>query len=125
MTTKPWTPCAVATNSNALAVNFQNGDAQGVVSCIFVFCTCVTLGMKPQRKTSAKLIWLRAPMIKAPMIAIRIKPYIANAERRVNSHMNISKLKPRFERGNVLALVAMLTSRRTDDDEDCNCIKRN
>src|ERR1043166_2139571 len=81
--------------------------------------------MKPQRSTSAKLIWLRAPMIKAPMIAIRIKPYIANAERRVKSHMNISKFKPRFERGNVLALVAMLASRRADDDEDCNCIKRN
>src|ERR1043165_600823 len=126
MTTNPRTPCAVAANNSALAVSFQNGDAQGVISFMFVFCTWVTFGIKPQRSTSAKLIWLRAPMINAPMIASRINPYIASAVRRVNSHMNISKFRPRFERGKVLDLVvAMLTSRRADDHEDGNRVKRN
>src|SRR5512142_2152793 len=73
--------------------------------------------MKPQRKISAKLISLRAPMIKAPMIARRIKPYIASAEKRVKSHMNISKLRPRLLMGRTLGLVvAMLTSQRRADD---------
>src|SRR6266487_3695236 len=57
--------------------------------------------MKPQRKISAKLIWLRAPITKAPITANRIKPYIAKAERRVKSHINISKLSPRLVKGRV------------------------
>src|SRR5690242_10437972 len=75
--------------------------------------------MNPQRSTSAKLISLRAPMYKAPRIANRMMAYMPSAERRVNNHMNISKLRPRFERGRVLDLVvAMLPSRRSDDHKD-------
>src|SRR5215212_2736375 len=121
MTTSPCTPCATANRSSALPVNLQNGLDHGAKSGTFVLCTCVLTGIKPQRSTSAKLIWLRAPMTSAPMIAKRIKAYIPSAERRVKSHMNISKLRPRFARGSVLGLVvAMLTSRRADDHEDCN-----
>src|SRR5512134_3063051 len=71
--------------------------------------------MKPQRITSARFISLRAPITSAPPIAKRINAYIPSAERRVNSHMNISKLRPRLVRGRVLDLVAMLASRRADD----------
>src|SRR6185436_19472096 len=80
--------------------------------------------MNPQRSTSARFMWLRAPMISAPMIAIRINPYIARAERRVNSHINISKLRPRFDRGKVRDLTAMLTSQcRAHDNEYGNSKK--
>src|SRR6476469_5425886 len=82
--------------------------------------------MNPQRSTSAKLIWLRAPMYRAPRIANRMMAYMPRAERRVNSHMNISKLRPRFERGRVLDLVTvMLTSRGSDDHKDRDREKRN
>jgi hypothetical protein len=52
-------------------------------------------------------------MIKAPMIARRIKPYIANAVKRVKNHMNISKLSPRLFRGRTRGfVVAILASQR-------------
>src|SRR5215208_4451745 len=77
--------------------------------------------MKPQRRISAKLICCRAPMIKAPITASRMSPYIASAERRVNNHMNISKLRPRLLKGRVLDLTAILTSKcRAEDCKHCN-----
>src|SRR5512138_2575468 len=98
-----------------MAVSFQNGVFQRAVSGMLVFCTWVTLGMKPQRSTSARFISLRAPMTSAPMIAKRISAYIASAVRRVNIHIAISKLRPRFARGRVLGLVvAMLASCRAE-----------
>src|SRR5512138_309111 len=72
--------------------------------------------MKPQRRISAKLICCRAPMIRAPITANRIKAYIASAERRVKSHMNISKLRPRLAKGRVRDLVAMSASQCRSDD---------
>src|ERR671925_174386 len=75
--------------------------------------------MNPQRMTSARFISLRAPITSAPPIAKRISAYIPSAERRVKSHMNISKLSPRFARGRVLGFaVAILASRRADDHKD-------
>src|SRR5581483_5242009 len=76
--------------------------------------------MKAQRITSARFICVRAPMINAPITAMRISPYIASAVRRVIIHMNISKLSPRLVRGRVLDfVVAMSTSqRRMNDHED-------
>src|SRR3972149_5893718 len=80
--------------------------------------------MKAQRMRSAKFVWVRAPMISAPMIPTRINPYIARAERRVKSHMSISKLRPRRVRERLLDLAAMLTSQRSlDDDENRKAIK--
>src|SRR6266540_2812787 len=83
--------------------------------------------MKPQRKISAKLIWLRAPITKAPITANRIKPYIASAEKRVKNHMNISKLSPRLAKGRTLGFtLAMSTSqRRLNDHEGGNPKDRN
>ena len=91
----------------ALAATFQNDVAHGSRSGTLVLCTCVTLGMKAQRITSAKFIWVRAPMISAPIRPNRIKPYIASAESRVKSHISISKLSPRCERDRVRDFAAM------------------
>src|SRR5512138_158665 len=77
--------------------------------------------MKPQRRISAKLICCRAPITRAPITANRMSPYIASAERRVNNHMNISKLRPRLLRGRVLDFVAILASKcRAQDREHRN-----
>src|SRR4030067_994426 len=125
MTTHPCTPCATATRRRALAVSLQKTVDHGARSGTSVLCTWVLVGVNPQRITSAKFMSLRAPIINAPMIAIRINPYIASAERRVNIHIIISKLRPRFERGRVPDLVvAMLTSQcSAHDNEDSNSEK--
>src|SRR5574339_153638 len=82
--------------------------------------------MNPQRSTSTKLISLRAPIISAPKMAKRISAYIPSAERRVNNHMNISKLRPRMDKGRVLGFVlAILASCRADDHKDSNRKKGN
>ena len=49
-----------ATSSNKLPTTAQNEVAHGSKAGTFVLCTWLGLGMKPQRKISAKLIWLRA-----------------------------------------------------------------
>src|SRR5215208_5167571 len=72
--------------------------------------------MKPQRRISAKLICCRAPMIRAPITATRMSPYIASAERRVNNHMNISKLRPRLLKGRILDFIAILASKGRAQD---------
>src|SRR6185503_14830854 len=119
MTTSPWTPWATANRRSALPTTLQKGEDQGERSGTFVLWTCVLTGMNPQRSTSARFMLLRAPITRAPMIANRIRAYIPRAERRVKSHMNISKLRPRFERGRVLGLVvAILASRRAKDHEN-------
>src|SRR5512133_2991068 len=116
MTTNPCTPCAVASRKSALATNFQKGVTHASKSETFVFCTCAPLGIKPQRITSARFIWVRAPMINAPIMANRINPYIASAERRVKYHIIISKVRPRLESGKVLDFIAMLASRRSAEN---------
>src|SRR5512139_191912 len=74
--------------------------------------------MNPQRRISAKLISPRAPIHRAPSTANRIKAYMASAESRVNIHMAISKLRPRFFRGRTLfVLVAMSASQRRIQDQ--------
>ena len=45
-----------------------------------------------------------------------INPYIAMTVKRVNAHMKVSKLKPRFDMGSVLA--AMLPSKRIAEHDD-------
>src|SRR5574338_705664 len=73
--------------------------------------------MNPQRRTSAMLIWPRAPIHRAPSTANRIRPYIARAERRVNIHIAISKFNPRFFKGSTLGfVVAMSASQRRGQD---------
>src|SRR5215204_6463855 len=66
-------------------------------------------------------------MIKAPITANKIKPYIASAERRVNIHMNISKVRPRLVRGRTFDfVVAILASqRRLKNHESCYPKNRN
>jgi hypothetical protein len=50
----------------------------------------------------------------------RIKAYMPNAERRVKSHINVSKFMPRCERDKFLDLVLLMlaSQRSSDDDED-------
>src|SRR5829696_5056949 len=55
-------------------------------------------------------------MINAPITATRMSPCIARAERRVNIHMNISKLRPRLAKGRVRDLAAILASQCRNDD---------
>jgi hypothetical protein len=53
--------------------HFPERSCPGSRSGTSVLCTWLALGMKPQRRTSAKFILLRAPMIRAPIIATNIK----------------------------------------------------
>src|SRR3972149_1541341 len=75
--------------------------------------------MKAQRITSAKFIWVRAPMINAPIRPKMIKTYMPSAERRVKSHINVSKFMPRCERDKLLglALLILASQRRVNDDQ--------
>jgi hypothetical protein len=49
-------------------------------------------------------------MINAPITATSRNRYMARADRRVKSHIRVSKFRPRFVRGNVLDFIAILPS---------------
>src|SRR6266498_4313944 len=83
--------------------------------------------MNAQRITSAKFIWLRAPMTSAPIIPNRINAYIANAESLVKSHISISKFMPRWERDKLLDLSSLILRSHcsADDGQNGNAVGGN
>src|SRR3569832_1805083 len=118
MARMPCTPCAATMAMKPITFSLAKIATAGIPLKGLV----ARFGKKSQRRTSPKLLRVCALIMTAPMTPARIKAYIASAETRVKSHMMVSKLIPRFERGRVRFAVVILHSegRANDDDHGHN-----